>query len=283
MVEALVHLGDPAFDALVDTLASGADRHVRLHVPRALGRFGTQRAGDVLTERLSTETQGVVRYKILRGLGLLVGTGVRFDVPRLAAVAEATLREQLRLGALRSALGSALPNEHGPELPLLRGLIDDKLRQALERVFRLLKLMHAEHDMHRMHRNASGADPKERARVIEYLDALLVTDAERPLRPLLRLALDDLTPRERAIRAAAELHAPLPPTRADALAVLALERDRVIAKLATAALARKDGPRVDVVSEQPDRGAPAADRQPATGALAGSLDVGDTAAHPPDA
>lgn len=282
VMEALVHLGDAAFDALVHTLEHGTDRRVRLHVPRALGRFGTQRAADVLTERLSTETEGVVRYKLLRGLGLLVGTGVRFDVPRLAAACVTILSEQLRLATLRSALGDPLPTEHGPELPLLRGLLEDKREQALERVFRLLKLMHAEHDIHRMHRSASGIDPKERSQVLEYLDALLVSDAERPLRPLLRLALDDLEPRERAIRVAGALHVDLPPTRHDALVALSLERDRVIAKLAAAALARKDSHRDDDPNHSA-RSATAADRRAVARPVAGSPDVGNPTAHAPDA
>lgn len=283
VADALVRLGDPAFDALVQTLLHGTERRVRMHVPRTIGRFGTQRAADALTARLGAEPDGVVRYKILRGLGLLVGSEITFDRARLAAFCEATLREHLRLDVLRAALLPVATADAEPELPLLLELLEDKIEQALERVFRLVKLMHASHDVHRMHRAALGRDPKERASVLEYLDALLISEAERPLRPLLRLVLDDLAPAERAARAALALPMPMP-TRAAALALLAADPDEAIAKLASARALGQDPAHGRARHDSAAVGSsPALARRTDAGAVPGSAQLGDTADQPADA
>src|SRR5581483_7518162 len=61
---ALVALGDPAFDAVWTALGDRrVDRRVRIHLPRTLARFGTQRAAGRLLEIMETEPDGLVRYK----------------------------------------------------------------------------------------------------------------------------------------------------------------------------------------------------------------------------
>jgi len=183
---ALVHLGDAAFGALCSASSAAEQRNVRLHIPRVLGRFGTQQANDELTRRLLEEEDGAVRYKVLRGLGLMVASGTRFDRARLTAFCQRSLLEWVRLDRLVAALAS----DRGQITGMLRELLRDKCDQALERAFRTLKLLHPQHDLHRLHRLAERGVERDRAVVLEYLDALLVAGEQRLLREPLRLVLD---------------------------------------------------------------------------------------------
>src|SRR5258706_13555208 len=71
--QALVAMGDDALAALEASLLNPAtDRRVRAHVPRTIARFGSERAFDFLLRRLEEESDGFVRYKVLRGLGGIV-------------------------------------------------------------------------------------------------------------------------------------------------------------------------------------------------------------------
>ena len=121
--EALVALGQPAFDAVAAALRDPrTDARVRLHLPRTLSRFATQQAVDVLTDRLRVEESGAVRFKILRGLGRLATDSaggprpLRFDRAAFEAEAVRNLTELLRLLGLRLALDRG---EVGEELSLI--------------------------------------------------------------------------------------------------------------------------------------------------------------------
>lgn len=227
---ALVKLGDVAFDALVRALRDAStDARIRLHVPRSLSRFGNQRASDVLVDQLERETSGLVRYKVLRGLGQVVSSGARVDRARVEREARRNLDEHLRLLGLRVALSG--PRQPGVASPadLLTGLLDDKLAQALERVFRLLKMVHPREDLHRLHIVARSGDKRARANAIEYLDALFSKVEQQSLRDSLRLVLDDLDDVERVARAGG---ATVPESAAAAVAILVDDRDDVVATLA---------------------------------------------------
>src|SRR5262249_32948041 len=150
--------GDPAFDVLVRALRDPAtDARVRRHLPRTVGRFRTQRAADVLTEELARERDGLVRYKVLRGLGLLVGARVKMDRLRMEEEARKNLVDHLEMLGRRVAIAGERRTRaaRGPTghagADLLAGLLDDKLDQSLERALRLLKLAHPREDLHRVH------------------------------------------------------------------------------------------------------------------------------------
>ena len=128
--------------ALVDT---ATERRVRAHIPRTLADLGNQRACDFLVLRLEDEPDGLVRYKVLRGLGHLVASfDVKADRTRVDGAARRNLVEHLRITALRVALESkASGGEAFPRCePILLGLLRDKQGQSLERAFRLLKIAH---------------------------------------------------------------------------------------------------------------------------------------------
>jgi hypothetical protein len=231
MRDALVAMGEPALDALGATLDSeDTPRSVRLHVPQSIARFGSQRAADMLTDVVENGKGGLVRYKALRALGqLVVFRDVKIDRARMERVARRNLEEYVRLLSFRAVLSrERLSDEAGS---LLCGLLDDKLRQSMERAFRLLKIAHRSEDIHRVHTAALSHDPRERANAGEFLDALLARRDQQTLRELLRIVVDEATDAERVTRAALDGRR-LARTPAAALRMLIEDSDDALAALA---------------------------------------------------
>ena len=238
---ALVELGQPAFDALASALKDdGRPRALRVHLPRTLSRFATQAAGDRLLECIETEKDGLVRYKAVRGLGRLVADhGARVDRKRIERVIEKNLIEHLRLLAVLVALESEPPpadeeRAHGAAVSarLLRGLLADKLRQALERAFRLLKIAHPSEDMHRANAAVLSNDKRARGDAGEFLETLLSGGDQQRVRELVRLVSDDLEPRERIVRARAHLPGRVPVSHRDAVLAMIADSDATLSRIA---------------------------------------------------
>ncbi|MEO7095639.1 MAG: hypothetical protein ABI175_20445 [Polyangiales bacterium] len=229
---ALVSLGQPACAAVEAALADETlPRRLRAHLPHALAMFGTQRAADVLFARLVAEPDGLVRYKALRGLARIAADRreVRISRRKLEELAYGNVVEHLRLLAMHAFVAE---EQDEPTSRLLRGLLEDKLRQSLERVFRLLKIAHRDEDLHRVHQATLGADKRQRANAAEFLDTLLSRRDQREMHAALRIVIDDLPAKERVARAAFALPSP-PRSRAEAITALIGDADLVVATLAT--------------------------------------------------
>jgi ATP:ADP antiporter, AAA family len=232
--EALASLGSVAMEEVWGTLGDATrDRRLRVHLPNTLARFGTKAAAERLLECIETEPDGLVRYKAIRGLGRLVGEGsVKMDRARVERLAYANLVEHFRLLGLRAPF-AARTTVHPPLTEsLLVGLLDDKLRQSLERAFRLLKVAHPRDDFHRVQMASLSEDSRARANAGEFLDALLRKRDQRALRELILVVADDLSVAERVARASALLHTSPPATRAASLALMVNDADAVLAALA---------------------------------------------------
>jgi ATP:ADP antiporter, AAA family len=233
--EALVRQGDAALSALAHALRD-ADTpvSVRVHVPSAISRFGTQRAADLLTTTLAANPMRFVRHKALRGLGRLAVGGMRLDRERVEAELRKNLVEHLHLVAIR------LPLERDPDPragaraetsgSLVLDLLADKQRHSLERAFRLLGLLHPREDLRRAHRVLRSGDGGLRAHATEFLDALTQGDAgpSRETRELIRLVIDDLPAEERIARAEGFIPPP-PADYEEALVALLRDHDDALA------------------------------------------------------
>lgn len=232
---ALVALGEPAEEAVrAGLLDHGRGRQRRKHLPRALARFGTQRAADVLTQVLETDPDGMLRYEALRGLGRITADrDVRVDRRRVEALALANVVEHLRLGSLRVMLSGATDGgDAAAARRLLAGLLEDKAAQALERCFRLLKIAQRREDLHAAHYAARSGDLAARANAAEFLATLLARRDQQLLRELVALALDELDPVERAARAALLTGRAVPRSFPEALLALMDDGDATVASLA---------------------------------------------------
>lgn len=271
---ALVEFGEPAIAAVDDVLRdSERPRNLRIHMPKTLARFGSKDAARRLLESIETDGDGLVRYKSICALGALVAEHrVDLDRVRVERLAQANLLEYFRVLGRRVALEAPTGEPANPTVAgrLLLGLLDDKLRQSLDRCFRLLKIAHPREDIHRVHVASLSNDPYAKANAAEFLDTKLGRRDEQTLRQLLRIVVDDLAAGEQVARAGPVLRTRGPQTADEALADLIRDSDVMVATLAgvralevggdalraAVAAVRRQRPEVDGEAKSPFRNLP---------------------------
>jgi ATP/ADP translocase len=193
---ALRDCGPPALDFLDASLGDLALPHeIRRHLPRTISQFPPAEAARVLLGHLLAEPDGMVRFKIIRGLGRLAADHpeLRLENRVLREATQRTLTQALQLSHWRATLLRGAREEprratRGHEL--LASLLHDKRVHALERVFRLLGLLQRGEDFRSIHRGLRNSNPKVRASSRELLENLV----RPPLRPALLSLLDELAP-----------------------------------------------------------------------------------------
>jgi AAA family ATP:ADP antiporter len=142
---ALAAIGEPALAFLeAQTERTDLRRAVRLQLPDAIGAFLTPRAGQVLLALFRRETDGGMRYGVLRALGRFAHDGG--PLPELAETmdtfVERTVHRLVKLTVWRHRIAEqfgAAVNEN-ELLSLLDALLLDKHQAATERLFRGLGL-----------------------------------------------------------------------------------------------------------------------------------------------
>jgi AAA family ATP:ADP antiporter len=183
-------------------------QELRRHLPRTLSLFSPVEAARCLEKHLPTETDGMVRFKILRALNQVgLHPEVQLDRSILRQAIESTMEAGLRLLDWRHTflLGAeAEPRRRTPGHELLVTLLQDKEVHTVERVFRLLSLRFRSEDMKGIYRGLASTNPKVRASGRELLENLL----EPPLREGVLALIDDGPPGERLRRAASFYAAP---------------------------------------------------------------------------
>jgi AAA family ATP:ADP antiporter len=246
----LVSFEQPALDELWSTLLDNTrERALRIQLPSSIGRFGTKQAAELLLETIESESDGRVRYQAIRALGrVVVEHHIDVERSRVERLSYANLVEYFRLLGLRAGLSAPqLPQSpqiaalHSTTERLLLGLLDDKLRQSLERVFRLLKIAHPQQSIHRVHVALTSKDLRARANAAEFLDTLLRRPDQRFLRRLFQVLEDDLSSESRVARAAVVLNSAPSLTRQEALDRLTRDSDTTLSALAVAHLAEVAG------------------------------------------
>jgi hypothetical protein len=208
--EALVAHQAEALAFLDDALGDRALPHeIRRHLPRTISLFEPEAAVRVLEGHLLIESDGMVRYKILRGLNRLSqDPGVVFDADILARATARTLEVAFRLVDWRLGVMAGAAAEPGRSTPghaLLVALLRDKEAHAFERIMRLLALHYRTEDFKRIFWGLRNQAPKVRATSRELLQNVV----EPPLRDPLLAFVDDLPDREKLL-AAAPLYTPEP-------------------------------------------------------------------------
>lgn len=233
---ALVSFGRPALEELwVALLDPTRERRLRVQLPNTLARFGTKTAAELLLQCIETERDGLVRYEAIRGLGRLTADGrLAVDRVRVERLAHANLVEHFRLLGLRAPFVTSARPTRGSSTTqsLLVGLLDDKLRQSLERTFRLLKVAHGD-DIRRAQIAIQSKDGRMRANAGEFLDALLRRRDQGPLRELVLLVADDLSMVERVARGAPLARTSPPKTAEEAVRAMIEDTDSTLAALAS--------------------------------------------------
>jgi hypothetical protein len=226
--EALVAQGAPALDEVARLLwDERTDARLRRHLPRTISRFSEARCHELLFELLTSESDGLVRYKALKGLcHLTVDRELPLDRQALEQQLVRELLELLRMKVVRQLLvesGNASSDLRGQ---LLLDLLKDKANQALERAFRILQLQHGHSDLRSVMVAVLSDDSSRHAKAVEYLDTLAL-ELEAGSHDMLRVAIDRLDDGERAARARRFLEA-APETAEEALAELEQDDDEAL-------------------------------------------------------
>ncbi len=190
----LVSLGPNAFTRLVSALRDPAQPHgVKRHVPGAIAEFHSQQSADALLDHLQLETDGMVRFKILRALGKLRNSEpqLELDGKRLGQALHDTLAVALRFMRWRQALDRGAGEDVTRQTEVeraLASLLKDKQWHAVERLFRLLNLQTNNEDFHRIYRGLQSVSRESQAGSRELLEHLVVPPVKKPLLDL----IDDL-------------------------------------------------------------------------------------------
>lgn len=185
--EALLACGEPALDYLERALADlTLPRNVRVHLPRAISSFGGQRAADMLFRHLLAEPSGLVHFKILRGLGRMLGTHPDLEL-------DATLLDQIIEGQLTCILqqfhwrivleqgATERPQRRTIGHQLLTDLLHEKESLATERLFRILGLRYRAEDLAQIHEGLRSPNSGTRSTSRELMHGLLPTGIREAL------------------------------------------------------------------------------------------------------
>jgi len=207
---ALVALGEPALLALQAALRDpSTPRRLRAHIPRSISRFGTPAATDMLLDLLEHEEDGWVRFKVVRGLGVLrTHLNSRRRLRRIDAAVRGNLEQAIHFMSFRldlargQATDAQLSTSSGQ---LLIAALADKQAHALDRAVRLAGLRHAADVIHNIRQTLGGTDQRLRADSSELLVHRAPQEIAQALSTLLAVGDDEL----RLARAAAALSVPL--------------------------------------------------------------------------
>jgi len=175
---------------------------IRRHLPRTLSRFDGAEAAPLLLGRLLDESDGMVRYKIIRALGRLSveQPQVAMDVRIVEEAAARTLEVAFRLIHWRLVLERGAREDPGRATPghhLLATLLKDKEVHAVERLFRLLALLSRGEDFKRIHRGLRNENRKIRASSQELLEHVV----DQRLRGAVLALVDETDDDDRLARA----------------------------------------------------------------------------------
>jgi AAA family ATP:ADP antiporter len=200
--EALVRFGEPALNALASALErSDLPRDVRWKLPRAVAAFEPELAAPVLLAHLDRAPEGMVRFRIVRGLMRLrrVAPDLPLDREVLTRAAKETLHASYGLIADRGVLERGAieePSRRTPAHQLLTTLLSDKQTHALGRLFMLLGLLYPEENFERIHRGLRSDSAKTRASSRELCDNIVSGELKAPL----MILIDDLSDDQRLDR-----------------------------------------------------------------------------------
>ena len=177
-------------EALADPKVPNA---IKRHLPGAIALVGSPQAPALLLRHLKEESDGLIRFRVLRALGRWRNEQPDLPLDRklLGDALEQALSTGYRMMEWRSALEdiSRKHPEYQTELQaVLIALLRDKQDHALERIFRLLNLQAGTEDFQRLYRGLHSPRDASRAGGRELLHHLVPAD----VREHLLVLVDDL-------------------------------------------------------------------------------------------
>jgi AAA family ATP:ADP antiporter len=184
-IDALASFGAQICGTLSDALLDESlPLRVRRQVPRVLREIRQQRAVDVLIAALD-HPDLTIRAAVLKALNRLRETSPDLNFEN-HFVSEQIWQEARHYYELNAAL-QPFREENGDHRTarLLARTIEARLRNTLERLFRLLGLRYPPNEMYSAYRAVARNQQDEATAALEFLDNILERDLKRILLPLL--------------------------------------------------------------------------------------------------
>jgi AAA family ATP:ADP antiporter len=184
--EALAHYGPLVCGTLGDMLDDEKlPIEVRSSIPKVLRLIPHQRSVDALLAA-HTRPEAVIRSAALKALSRLRETapGLSFGEAFLTQHVLNEAHHYYELSAAVAALRGYRDRPHSA-VSLLARTMEERLRQSLERVFRLLGLRFPASEMYQVYLALARQDKEKHATAVELLDNVLDQNLKRVLLPML--------------------------------------------------------------------------------------------------
>jgi ATP:ADP antiporter, AAA family len=187
--ELLIGYGEEALPILRHFLRDAdEDIWIRRHIPATIARIPCQMAMDILVEALD-QKDGFLRFHVIAGLERIhrIKPELLFNHHRIESQ---IVEEAARYSERRRLHWILFEMENFPKQSLLARATVEKMKRALDRIYRLLSLLYPWKDVAAARHTMEHGDPRSRAATLEYLDNLLAGGLRRTLIPL----LEDIPP-----------------------------------------------------------------------------------------
>jgi AAA family ATP:ADP antiporter len=227
--DALVALGVPALATLEVALGDASmPAAIRIHLPRTVARFQSQRAAEMLVRHLVSEPRGTMRYRALRGLGRMVANdpSLKLDEKALDGILESmvmTLFQRLHWQMTLEAGAVENPSRRTPGHELLMQLLRDKETLAIERLFRVLGLRYRGEQWADVYEGIDSDDPVARSSGRELLESVLPREIGRAV-----AALTAEAPAENRLGEAGDFYRPVSVSYEELIELLAGEHGETL-------------------------------------------------------
>jgi ATP:ADP antiporter, AAA family len=191
---ALARVGEAGFKALTevfrDTSLASAQRWP---VPRAMAAVDPVRAAPILLNDLASEPDGMVRYRTIVALGMIVERApqIRLDKAKLKRELRENVSRAYRYIDRRMILEAGVRDDAALKTDgheLLVDLLRDKEQSTIGRVFRLLAVLFPQHQFGVIYRAIESGERLHRAGAVELTSNLLTS----PLREAVVGLVDEM-------------------------------------------------------------------------------------------
>jgi len=184
--KALQQYNTTILDTLTDIFnVSEENIEIRRQIPLILSNFPNQSTVDILIGALSNE-DGILSYRSIKALNRLRINGQSFyfnpDV-----ISEYIANESQKTLWYKHILRLLYSGNESPDL--LAQLLNDKIRQGRERVFRLLGLIMPPATAHAAHKAIVEENISKKANALEYLDNVLSPQLKKWIMPLVETGI----------------------------------------------------------------------------------------------
>ncbi len=182
--QALVSYGVSIIETLADTLTDkSVSINIRDRIPRVLSLIGGQEAVDILLENLPQKDE-TLRYQIIKALNKLRSrfSELKFD-KRVDQALLDELNTYFRVLATLHLTGEN-NGENDKKFNLLERVLQERLDDHIDRIFRLLGLQYPPRDIYNAYAATTSENRSIRANAVEFLDNILSNDLKRILLPI---------------------------------------------------------------------------------------------------